>query len=179
MEDGGGNASYGKGLLSSHPWNYWEQGARSSSAADWSSSFLPPSFDGDDATNLTTKVYGGGGGENVHLTCLNLGKRHYFEDGGEAALGGKRGRGAGYYHPSSSAAAVVPRCQVEGCHVALTEAKDYHRRHKVCEAHSKAPKVVVLGVEQRFCQQCSRCEMNSQERFRELGILLSALFLFL
>ncbi|KAL3537018.1 hypothetical protein ACH5RR_000384 [Cinchona calisaya] len=52
--------------------------------------------------------------------------------------------------------AVVPRCQVDGCHVALVNAKDYHKRHKVCEMHSKAPKVVVLGLEQRFCQQCSR-----------------------
>ena len=40
--------------------------------------------------------------------------------------------------------------------VALVNAKDYHKRHKVCEMHSKAPKVVVLGIEQRFCQQCSR-----------------------
>lgn len=55
-----------------------------------------------------------------------------------------------------STAATVPRCQVEGCHVALINAKEYHRRHKVCEKHSKAPKVVVLGLEQRFCQQCSR-----------------------
>nr|WMI30910.1 squamosa promter-binding-like protein 9 [Diospyros sp. 'deyangshi'] len=84
-----------------------------------------------------------------HLVCLNLGKRHYFEEGDRHV--GKRGRGC-----YGSAAAAVPRCQVEGCHVALVDAKEYHRRHKVCEAHSKAPKVVVLGLEQRFCQQCSR-----------------------
>uniref|UniRef100_A0A0A8Z3R4 SBP-type domain-containing protein n=1 Tax=Arundo donax TaxID=35708 RepID=A0A0A8Z3R4_ARUDO len=47
-------------------------------------------------------------------------------------------------------------CQVEGCGIDLSSAKDYHRKHKVCEAHSKAPKVVVAGVERRFCQQCSR-----------------------
>uniref|UniRef100_A0A0E0MFM6 SBP-type domain-containing protein n=1 Tax=Oryza punctata TaxID=4537 RepID=A0A0E0MFM6_ORYPU len=35
--------------------------------------------------------------------------------------------------------------------------RDYHRRHKVCEAHAKTPVVVVAGQEQRFCQQCSRC----------------------
>uniref|UniRef100_A0A0E0F5Z9 SBP-type domain-containing protein n=1 Tax=Oryza meridionalis TaxID=40149 RepID=A0A0E0F5Z9_9ORYZ len=34
--------------------------------------------------------------------------------------------------------------------------RDYHRRHKVCEAHAKTPVVVVAGQEQRFCQQCSR-----------------------
>ncbi|XXG43065.1 hypothetical protein AAC387_Pa01g3187 [Persea americana] len=160
MEDGG----YGKGF-GSHQW-----------PSDWNG-FLPTSFVNsssscDDGRNLRM-LYGGGengqqvmggGGENVHLTCLNLGKRHYFEDGGEA-LGGKRGRGTGYYQTSSSSSSsssAVPRCQVEGCHVTLTDAKDYHRRHKVCEAHSKAPKVVVLGVEQRFCQQCSRFHVVSE-----------------
>lgn len=48
------------------------------------------------------------------------------------------------------------RCQVEGCNSALVGAKEYHKKHKVCESHSKAPKVVVKGIEQRFCQQCSR-----------------------
>ncbi|KAL5223633.1 hypothetical protein ABZP36_010272 [Zizania latifolia] len=47
-------------------------------------------------------------------------------------------------------------CQVEGYKVDPSSAKDYHRKHKVCEAHSKAPKVVVSGLERRFCQQCSR-----------------------
>ncbi|GAA0159645.1 hypothetical protein LIER_43486 [Lithospermum erythrorhizon] len=61
--------------------------------------------------------------------------------------------------PSTSTATgptVAPRCQVEGCSVMLVDAKYYHKRHKVCEKHSKAPKVMVLGIEQRFCQQCSR-----------------------
>ncbi|KAJ4952243.1 hypothetical protein NE237_029075 [Protea cynaroides] len=107
-----------------------------------------------------------------HMTCLKLGKRHYFEDGTTmpfhqlASLPfGKRGKLYGLIggRPSSSvAAAVVPRCQVEGCHAALGNAKDYHRRHKVCEMHSKAPKVVVLGIEQRFCQQCSRFHVVSE-----------------
>ncbi|KAK1259299.1 Squamosa promoter-binding-like protein 14 [Acorus gramineus] len=48
-----------------------------------------------------------------------------------------------------------PRCQVEGCDVDLTGAKAYYCRHKVCGVHSKSPKVVVAGIEQRFCQQCS------------------------
>lgn len=47
-------------------------------------------------------------------------------------------------------------CQVEGCNLDLTNAKDYHRKHKVCESHSKCPKVIVAGLERRFCQQCSR-----------------------
>ncbi|XP_068649503.1 squamosa promoter-binding-like protein 8 [Aristolochia californica] len=111
------------------------------------------------------------GGNNYVPTVdphLTLGKRHYFEDGGEKHLGGfplvKRGRGYGVQSSSSSPAAMgsVPRCQVEGCNVALLTAKEYHRRHKVCEMHSKAPKVVVLGIEQRFCQQCSRFHVVSE-----------------
>ncbi|KAI4329670.1 hypothetical protein MLD38_028031 [Melastoma candidum] len=48
------------------------------------------------------------------------------------------------------------RCQVYGCNKDLGSCKDYHKRHKVCEVHTKTAKVVVGGVEQRFCQQCSR-----------------------
>ena len=48
------------------------------------------------------------------------------------------------------------RCQVEGCGLDLTRVKDYHRKHRVCEAHTKSPRVIVAGQERRFCQQCSR-----------------------
>ncbi|KAG6533519.1 squamosa promoter-binding-like protein 16 [Zingiber officinale] len=47
-------------------------------------------------------------------------------------------------------------CSVDGCEYDLSDCREYHRRHKVCEAHSKTPVVTVGGVEQRFCQQCSR-----------------------
>ncbi|KAK7354511.1 hypothetical protein VNO80_19975 [Phaseolus coccineus] len=47
-------------------------------------------------------------------------------------------------------------CQVEDCRADLSNAKDYHRRHKVCDMHSKASKALVGNVMQRFCQQCSR-----------------------
>ncbi|OAY48854.1 squamosa promoter-binding-like protein 1 [Manihot esculenta] len=47
-------------------------------------------------------------------------------------------------------------CQVEDCGADLSNAKDYHRRHKVCDLHSKASKALVGNVMQRFCQQCSR-----------------------
>ncbi|XP_022735359.1 squamosa promoter-binding-like protein 6 isoform X2 [Durio zibethinus] len=50
----------------------------------------------------------------------------------------------------------TPCCQVFGCNKDLSSSKDYHKRHKVCEAHSKTAKVIVNGIEQRFCQQCSR-----------------------
>ncbi|KAL9263384.1 Squamosa promoter-binding-like protein [Drosera capensis] len=49
-----------------------------------------------------------------------------------------------------------PVCQVEDCRADLSKAKDYHRRHKVCEMHSKACQAMVGNVMQRFCQQCSR-----------------------
>ncbi|CAO2818215.1 unnamed protein product [Amaranthus hypochondriacus] len=47
-------------------------------------------------------------------------------------------------------------CQVEDCGAVLSKAKEYHRRHKVCEVHAKASKALVANVMQRFCQQCSR-----------------------
>ncbi|KAK2970365.1 hypothetical protein RJ640_030070 [Escallonia rubra] len=47
-------------------------------------------------------------------------------------------------------------CQVEDCRANMTNAKPYHRRHKVCELHAKASTVMVAGLRQRFCQQCSR-----------------------
>lgn len=56
--------------------------------------------------------------------------------------------------PSSAAQNVS--CLVDGCKSDLSNCRDYHRRHKVCEVHSKTPVVMVGGQEQRFCQQCSR-----------------------
>ncbi|XP_043707534.1 squamosa promoter-binding-like protein 16 isoform X2 [Telopea speciosissima] len=47
-------------------------------------------------------------------------------------------------------------CSVDGCTSDLSNCRDYHRRHKVCEVHSKTPTVMVGGQAQRFCQQCSR-----------------------
>ena len=52
-------------------------------------------------------------------------------------------------------------CQVHGCNKDLSSSKDYHKRHKVCEVHSKTAKVIVNGIEQRFCQQCSRFVFHS------------------
>ncbi|URE42920.1 transcription, DNA-dependent [Musa troglodytarum] len=85
---------------------------------------------------------------------LNLGgHRTYFppEDGLERthlfAL-----RSVDAHSPSHA----LPRCQADGCSADLSGAKYYHRRHKVCEFHFKAAVVVVHGLHQRFCQQCSR-----------------------
>ncbi|XVF85781.1 hypothetical protein PTKIN_Ptkin17bG0145100 [Pterospermum kingtungense] len=56
----------------------------------------------------------------------------------------------------------TPCCQVFGCNKDLSSSKDYHKRHKVCEAHSKTAKVIVNGIEQRFCQQCSRFHLLAE-----------------
>nr|KYP56720.1 Squamosa promoter-binding-like protein 6 [Cajanus cajan] len=53
-------------------------------------------------------------------------------------------------------------CQVYGCNKDLSSCKDYHKRHKVCEVHSKTATVIVNGIEQRFCQQCSRFHLLAE-----------------
>ncbi|XP_064997358.1 squamosa promoter-binding-like protein 16 isoform X1 [Musa acuminata AAA Group] len=61
-----------------------------------------------------------------------------------------------------SMASQTASCLVDGCRADLSSCKEYHRRHKVCELHSKTPVVVVGGVEQRFCQQCSRFHLLTE-----------------
>lgn len=84
---------------------------------------------------------------------LNLGGRTYFS-ADDFAFGrwGKRLR------PNSPGCMMqpAPLCQAEGCKADLSMAKHYHRRHKVCEYHSKAATVHIGEQTQRFCQQCSR-----------------------
>ncbi|KAK6252772.1 hypothetical protein QUC31_014492 [Theobroma cacao] len=103
-------------------------------------------------------------GSGEPLLSLKLGKRTYFEDvcaGSNAKISSCSATPA----PSPTTAkrskpncqsTHVPHCQVEGCNLDLSSAKDYHRKHRVCESHSKSPKVIVGGLERRFCQQCSR-----------------------
>ncbi|KAL2907012.1 putative squamosa promoter-binding-like protein 19 [Bienertia sinuspersici] len=72
----------------------------------------------------------------------------------------KRGR------PRNSGAQTAVFCSVDGCSSDLNLCREYHRRHKVCERHSKTPVVLVGGKEQRFCQQCfirSKNLMRSRE----------------
>ncbi|XP_057455526.1 squamosa promoter-binding-like protein 3 isoform X2 [Lotus japonicus] len=70
----------------------------------------------------------------------------------------KKGKGSG---SSGGGGSITRCCQAEKCNADLHDAKQYHRRHKVCEYHAKAQVVLVGGTRQRFCQQCSR--------FHELG----------
>lgn len=57
---------------------------------------------------------------------------------------------------------ITVSCLVDGCNADLGQCREYHRRHKVCELHSKTPKVTIAGREQRFCQQCSRFHSLSE-----------------
>lgn len=102
-------------------------------------------------------------GSGEPLIGLKLGKRTYFEN---SCTGSVSKTSSFSTTPASSTsskkiklscqAAHTPRCQVEGCNLDLSSAKEYHRKHRVCESHSKSSKVVVAGLERRFCQQCSR-----------------------
>ncbi|EEF50305.1 LIGULELESS1 protein, putative [Ricinus communis] len=89
---------------------------------------------------------------------LNLGGRTYFSSA-EDDFVNRLYRRSRPVEPGSSNA---PRCQAEGCNADLTHAKHYHRRHKVCEFHSKASTVIAAGLTQRFCQQCSRFHLLSE-----------------
>ncbi|PSR89450.1 Squamosa promoter-binding-like protein [Actinidia chinensis var. chinensis] len=59
----------------------------------------------------------------------------------------------------------IASCLVDGCQADLSSCREYHRRHKVCEKHSKTAEVTIGGNKQRFCQQCSR--FHSLEEFDE------------
>lgn len=94
------------------------------------------------------------------LLGLKLGKRTYFENSGGGGIKTcdmptpstttlKKTKSSGQSGPPIC-------CQVEGCNIDLSKAKEYHRKHRVCESHSKCPRVIVGGRERRFCQQCSR-----------------------
>ncbi|KAJ0961988.1 hypothetical protein J5N97_029816 [Dioscorea zingiberensis] len=82
---------------------------------------------------------------------LNLGVRTYFSSEEGMVVGRVSRR-----RPRTA------RCQAQGCGADLTHAKHYHRRHKVCEYHSKASIVITAGLSQRFCQQCSRFHVLSE-----------------
>ncbi|CAI8605341.1 unnamed protein product [Vicia faba] len=79
-----------------------------------------------------------------------------FTGGGVTNRANKRVRSGSPSGTATASAASYPMCQVDNCKEDLSKAKDYHRRHKVCEAHSKASKALLGNQMQRFCQQCSR-----------------------
>ncbi|KAJ4885075.1 Squamosa promoter-binding-like protein 15 [Raphanus sativus] len=85
---------------------------------------------------------------------LRFGQKIYFEDGSGAGLSKNR--------VNAGRKSMTARCQVEGCRMDLSNAKTYYSRHKVCCVHSKSSKVIVSGLHQRFCQQCSRFHQLSE-----------------
>lgn len=110
-------------------------------------------------------------GSSDSLNGLKFGQKIYFEDVG-LGVSGKSGGGSSSSSPPAPAAkkggrrvlqsGQPPRCQVEGCKVDLSDAKAYYSRHKVCGMHSKSATVIVNGLEQRFCQQCSRFHLLNE-----------------
>ncbi|KAE8719665.1 Ran BP2/NZF zinc finger-like superfamily protein isoform 1 [Hibiscus syriacus] len=112
----------------------------------------------------TSPVFEAPVGSGEPLLSLKLGKQTYFEDD----FSGSNAKPSSYSTKHTPSPTPAKRsklhcqrthllcCQVEGCNLNLSSAKDYHRKHRVCESHSKSPKVIIGGLERRFCQQCSR-----------------------
>lgn len=90
-------------------------------------------------------------GEDGENLTLKLGGANYLAVEKPVARPNKRVRSG-----SPGSGGSYPMCQVDDCRADLSKAKDYHRRHKVCEVHSKSTKALVGKQMQRFCQQCSR-----------------------
>ncbi|XP_020268251.1 squamosa promoter-binding-like protein 15 isoform X2 [Asparagus officinalis] len=89
--------------------------------------------------------------EDGETLTLNLGGGVYSAAQEQAVRPSKRVRSG-----SPGSRGNYPMCQVDDCRADLSGAKDYHRRHKVCEIHSKTTRALVGKQMQRFCQQCSR-----------------------
>ncbi|CAF2084630.1 squamosa promoter-binding-like protein 14 [Brassica rapa] len=104
--------------------------------------------------DLTSRKVGEERGLDLNLgSCLNAAE----EETAQAARPSKKGRSG-----SPGSGGNYPVCQVDNCSQDLSHGKDYHRRHKVCEVHSKATKALVGKQMQRFCQQCSRFHLLSE-----------------
>ncbi|CAH9077480.1 unnamed protein product [Cuscuta epithymum] len=161
---GEGGASSGSGVYGSSE--------KSSVSASTDSSLKK---DGMDSSKFTSEGFPGDFEKKMEQSTaevsvepfigLKLGKRTYFERN----CGGNNVKSALMVKipmpltpvvkkpkSSSSQCAPIPYCQVEGCKIDLSSAKDYHQKHRVCDIHSKCSKVIIAGVERRFCQQCSR-----------------------
>ncbi|XP_071707283.1 squamosa promoter-binding-like protein 12 [Rutidosis leptorrhynchoides] len=118
-------------------------------------------FGGGDQLNGSSPVIEVSVSSGEPFIGLKLGKRTYFENNfnrGSSKMSNFSGIPTSPGKKSKSCCQItpIPRCQVEGCNLDLSPAKEYHRKHRVCETHSKCSRVVVAGLERRFCQQCSR-----------------------
>ena len=129
----------------------------------WDSIELEPKEDSGlaslvDFSSLAEQKHRGGG----LMVDLKLGRISDLEERSAAGLKDLGASTMVSSHSGSSKRARVlggtqsVSCLVDGCKSDLSNCRDYHRRHRVCERHSKTPVVIVGGKEQRFCQQCSR-----------------------
>lgn len=92
-------------------------------------------------------------------------KKSSFDEGSGKSTTGKT---AG----SDATVVAPPCCLVENCEADLRGCKKYHQRHRVCEIHAKAPVVLVDGLRQRFCQQCSRSSSSTQCLYSYMLVLM-------
>ncbi|KAF6148441.1 hypothetical protein GIB67_038796 [Kingdonia uniflora] len=129
---------------------------------DWD--FKPPSwdfaeFERESATNISSIVGSSSSNIGDKKACsvdLKLGRLGDFGEGSTTTMLSTSPLGSLKRSRAPNNGVQVVSCLVEGCTADLSKCRDYHRRHKVCEDHSKTPRVIVGGQEQRFCQQCSR-----------------------
>ncbi|WCJ33982.1 squamosa promoter binding protein-like 9 [Euphorbia peplus] len=122
------------------------------SNASSSSTSLSPPPDSINGLKFGGKIYfeNAGAGGVVFAPLPKSSSGSSSSSSGSGAPGRKGGHGGQHQQQQP------PRCQVEGCKVDLSDAKAYYSRHKVCGVHSKSTTVIVAGLQQRFCQQCSR-----------------------
>ncbi|XP_010477355.1 PREDICTED: squamosa promoter-binding-like protein 14 isoform X1 [Camelina sativa] len=113
--------------------------------------------------DLTSRNKSGGGGGEERGLDLNLGSGlTALEETTTTTTMTQNVRPSKKVRSGSPGGGNYPMCQVDNCTEDLSHAKDYHRRHKVCEVHSKATKALVGKQMQRFCQQCSRFHLLSE-----------------
>ncbi|KAL4339555.1 hypothetical protein GQ457_08G023320 [Hibiscus cannabinus] len=93
---------------------------------------------------------------------LNLGVRTYFSSPDDDFVNR-------LYRQSRPGLINAPRCQVEGCNADLTHAKHYHRRHKVCEFHSKASNSTILPAVQQVFHLLSEFDNGKRSCRRRLA----------
>ncbi|XP_031490103.1 squamosa promoter-binding-like protein 16 isoform X2 [Nymphaea colorata] len=130
--------------------------------------FLSSAGDGESVRSQISTMEGKQQGKRNCMVDLKLGRLGDFGDGfGDlktpvAAASMAVSPAASRRSRSSNNSNQVAACMVDDCSADLSGCKDYHKRHKVCEAHSKAVKVTVEGVEKRFCQQCSKQQKRNR-----------------
>ncbi|KAL0710437.1 hypothetical protein Bca4012_017415 [Brassica carinata] len=79
-------------------------------------------------------------GKTEQVISLSKLKESAVEDPRSSSGSSKRTRGNSQ----------IPVCLVDGCDSDFSNCREYHKRHKVCDVHSKTPVVTISGHKQRF-----------------------------